>query len=79
MKPMSVQTIADYCGGRVASGDAARICRRTSTDSRSIQRDDFSALGGQIENRATVAREHQWCGRQRIVDDDATRRRAAIA
>src|SRR4051794_13375872 len=48
MKPMSVQMIAEYCGGRVASGDGTRICKRTSTDSRQIQTDDlFVALVGE--------------------------------
>ncbi len=45
---MSVQTIADYCGGRLASGDGARLCTRTSTDSRNIAAGDlFVALVGE--------------------------------
>jgi UDP-N-acetylmuramoyl-tripeptide--D-alanyl-D-alanine ligase len=48
MKPMSVQTIAEYCGGRLVSGDGARVCTRASTDSRSIQAGDlFVALVGE--------------------------------
>lgn len=48
MKPMSAQTIAEYCGGRVTSGDGARVCKRTSTDSRKIEADDlFVALVGE--------------------------------
>src|SRR6186713_660671 len=48
MKPMSVQTIAEYCGGRLVSGDGARVCTRTSTDSRKIEAGDlFVALVGE--------------------------------
>jgi UDP-N-acetylmuramoyl-tripeptide--D-alanyl-D-alanine ligase len=48
MKPMSVQSIAEYCGGRLVSGDGARVCTRTSTDSRSIEKGDlFVALSGE--------------------------------
>src|SRR5687767_8689910 len=48
MKKMSVQTIAEYCGGRLVSGDGARVCTRASTDSRSIEAGDlFVALVGE--------------------------------
>ena len=48
MKPMSVQSIAEFCGGRLAGGDGARVCKRTSTDSRQIEADDlFVALVGE--------------------------------
>ena len=48
MKPMSVHSIAEYCGGRLVSGDGARVCTRTSTDSRSIAKGDlFVALVGE--------------------------------
>jgi UDP-N-acetylmuramoyl-tripeptide--D-alanyl-D-alanine ligase len=47
MKPLSVRTIAEYCGGRIAFGDGSRTCRSVSTDSRKIQRDElFVALMG---------------------------------
>jgi UDP-N-acetylmuramoyl-tripeptide--D-alanyl-D-alanine ligase len=48
MKPLSIQTIVEFCGGRLASGDGARVCTRTSTDSRKIESGDlFIALIGE--------------------------------
>lgn len=48
MKPLSVATIAEFCGGRLVSGDGSRVCRSAGTDSRKIARDQvFVALVGE--------------------------------
>lgn len=48
MKPLSIQTIAEFCGGRLVSGNGEQVCRRTITDSRKVESGDlFVALAGE--------------------------------
>lgn len=48
MKALNVQTVAEWSGGQVVSGDVARLCLRVNTDSRKIQDGDlFVALIGE--------------------------------
>lgn len=47
MKPLSLQTIAEFCGGVIRSGDGSRLVTNVSSDSRRIQSGDvFVALRG---------------------------------
>jgi UDP-N-acetylmuramoyl-tripeptide--D-alanyl-D-alanine ligase len=47
MRPISLQTLADFCGGRLLQGDGQRLVAQISTDSRRItQGDVFVALKG---------------------------------
>lgn len=48
MKPLTTQSIAEFAGGRLVCGDAGRLCRSVSTDSRKVQPDEvFVALVGE--------------------------------
>ena len=48
MKPLSLRTIADWCGGRLASGDPDAMASSVSTDTRTIcQGSLFVALAGE--------------------------------
>jgi UDP-N-acetylmuramoyl-tripeptide--D-alanyl-D-alanine ligase len=48
MKPISLQMVADFCGGKLVAGDAARLVSRVNTDSRKIAPGDlFIALAGE--------------------------------
>lgn len=48
MKPLAIETVARLCGGRLVSGEGARLARRVCTDSRKVQPDDlFVALVGE--------------------------------
>lgn len=61
MIPMSVQMIADFCEGRVVRGDAERLCRSVSTDSRKLAAGQlFVALvGGKFDGHNFVHQASQ--------------------
>jgi UDP-N-acetylmuramoyl-tripeptide--D-alanyl-D-alanine ligase len=47
MRPITLQTLADFCGGRLLQGDGQRLVTQISTDSRRIAEGDvFVALKG---------------------------------
>ncbi len=47
MIPLAVRTVADFCEGRLVKGDAERLCRSVSTDSRKLAAGQlFVALAG---------------------------------
>ena len=47
MRPLPLQTLADFCGGRLLQGDGQRLVTQLSTDSRRIAEGDvFVALKG---------------------------------
>lgn len=48
MKPISIQRVAEFCGGTLRGGDPARLVTRVSTDSRRVAEGDiFVALSGE--------------------------------
>ncbi|MDH4478216.1 MAG: UDP-N-acetylmuramoyl-tripeptide--D-alanyl-D-alanine ligase [Verrucomicrobiaceae bacterium] len=47
MRPLPLQTLADFCGGRLLQGDGQRLVTQISTDSRRVSEGDvFVALKG---------------------------------
>ncbi len=61
MKPISLQTVADFCEGKLLTGNGSQIVRRVSTDSRKFQTGDvFVALiGEKFDAHAFIAEAAQ--------------------